>query len=52
MRVDLTVTKHLEEMQKRGKISTNDLITVFHPAYTRGELKSSNDCEVCLQQIC
>ncbi len=42
---DLTVTKHLEEMQKRGKISTNDLITVFHPAYTRGELKSSNDCE-------
>lgn len=42
---DLTVTKHLEEMQKRGKISTHDLISIFHPAYLKGELNSSNDCE-------
>jgi hypothetical protein len=42
---DMTVTKHIEGMLKRGKISTQDLITVFHPAYARGEIQSSNDCE-------
>ena len=42
---DMTVTKHIEGMLKRGKITVQDLISVFHPAYVRGEIKSSNDCE-------
>ena len=42
---DMTVTRHIEQMLKRGQINTDDLITVFHPAYLRGEIQSSNDCE-------
>lgn len=42
---DLTVTRHIEGMLKRGKISAIDLIQVFNPAYVRGEIQSSNDCE-------
>lgn len=42
---DLTVTRHLEGMLKKGKITSEDLIEIFHPAYRRGELLSSNDCE-------
>lgn len=47
---DLTVTRHLEGMLKRGKITNDDLIRVFHPAYVRGELQSSNDCEEVFSQ--
>lgn len=42
---DMTVTRHLEGMLKRGQITRDDVITVFQPAYARGELLSSNDCE-------
>lgn len=42
---DLTVTRHLEGMLKRGKINPDDLIKIFHPAYIKGDIKSSNDCE-------
>jgi len=42
---DLTVTKHLEEMQKRGQINVDDILKIFHPAYIKGNLQSSNDCE-------
>ncbi len=42
---DLTVTRHLEGMLKRGKINTDDLIKYYHPAYVRGEVQDSNDCE-------
>jgi hypothetical protein len=42
---DMTVTLHLEGMLKLGKITHDDLIRVFHPAYIRGELQTSNDCE-------
>lgn len=44
-RGDMTVTAHIERMLKRGQISTQDLIFTFHPAYIRGEVQSSNDCE-------
>lgn len=44
-RGDMTVTAHIERMLKRGQITTSDLIEVFHPAYIRGEIQSSNDCE-------
>ena len=42
---DLTVTKHIEEMLRRGQITPDDLIQVFHPAYINGQVSSSNDCE-------
>jgi hypothetical protein len=42
---DMTVTRHLEGMLKLGKINRDDVIRVFHPAYIRGDLQSSNDCE-------
>lgn len=42
---DMTVTRHLEGMLKRGQITPEDVIKVFHPAYDRGDLKSSNDCQ-------
>lgn len=42
---DLTVTKHIKEMLLRNQITPEDLIQVFHPAYVKGEIKSSNDCE-------
>lgn len=42
---DMTVTKHLEHMLKRAQISVQDLLDIFHPAYVRGEIQSSNDCE-------
>ena len=44
-RGDMTVTAHIERMLKRGQITTQDLIEYFHPAYVRGEITSSNDCE-------
>jgi hypothetical protein len=42
---DATVTRHLEGMLKKGRISRHDLREVFHPAYLRGEIKDSTDCE-------
>ncbi len=44
-RGDMTVTAHIERMLKRSQITTQDLIKFFHPAYVRGEITSSNDCE-------
>jgi len=44
-RGDMTVTAHIERMLKRGQITAKDLINYFHPAYARGEIESSNDCE-------
>lgn len=32
-------------MLKKGKINVEDLIGIFHPAYLRGELLTSNQCE-------
>lgn len=42
---DMTVTSHIEGMLKSGKINSEDLINIFHPAYLSGKLLSSNDCE-------
>jgi hypothetical protein len=42
---DATVTRHLEGMLKKGRISTRDLLDVFYPAYMRGEIADSTDCE-------
>lgn len=42
---DMTVTSHVEGMLKRGKINSEDLINIFHPAYLSGKLLTSNDCE-------
>ncbi|MCV0439139.1 MAG: hypothetical protein K5880_10930 [Hydrogenophaga sp.] len=42
---DATVTRHLEGMLKKGRISKQDLIDVFHPAYAQGKIADSTDCE-------
>lgn len=42
---DATVTRHLEGMLKKGRISSRDLLDVFHPAYLRGDIADSTDCE-------
>ncbi len=47
---DLTVTRHLDGMLKRGKITHDHILQVFHPAYRNGELQSSNDCEDVFSQ--
>jgi hypothetical protein len=44
-RGDITVTKHLEEMLKRNRVSTAEIITYMHPAYLNGSIKNSNDLE-------
>jgi hypothetical protein len=49
-RGDMTVTAHIERMLKRGQVKTQDLIKFFHPAYVRGEITSSNDCEDIYRQ--
>ena len=42
---DLTVTKHLEEMLKRNRVSTEEIIGYMHPAYLKGNIQTSNDLE-------
>lgn len=48
---DLTVTRHLEGMLKRGKINIDDIIRHFHPAYVRDKIRNSNDCEDIFTRI-
>jgi len=48
---DITVTKHISGMLKRGKITTEELIKYFHPAYRDGLIKDSNDCEDFYQKL-
>jgi hypothetical protein len=48
---DMTVTKHISGMLKRNKISKNELIEYFHPAYKNGLIKDSNDCEEIYQKL-
>ena len=45
LRSDLTVTKHLEEMLKRNRVSTEEIIEYMHPAYLEGRIQNSNDLE-------
>ena len=47
---DNTVTKHLEGMHRDGKVTTQDVATIFHKAYTEGRLRNSNDVEAVYQQ--
>jgi|GEM_PF-3029986 len=42
---DLTVTKHIAGMVKRGRISTDDIVTFLHPEYLAGNIRDSNDVE-------
>ena len=42
---DLTVTKHISGMVKRGRISLEDIINFLHPEYMAGNVKDSNDVE-------
>lgn len=42
---DLTVTKHISGMLKRGRISVDDIINFLHPKYLIGEIQDSNDIE-------
>lgn len=42
---DATVTRHLDGMLKKGRITQEDLLNVFHPAYVSGQIKDSTDCE-------
>ena len=46
---DMTVTKHISGMVKRGKITTDDIINYLHPAYIAGKIHDSNDVEDILQ---
>lgn len=42
---DITVTKHISGMLKRGKITTSDIVKFLHPAYIEGRITNSNDVE-------
>jgi hypothetical protein len=42
---DITVTKHISGMLKRGKITVSDIVKYLHPAYTEGRITNSNDVE-------
>jgi len=42
---DLTVTKHIAGMVKRGRIITDDIVTFLHPEYIAGNIQDSNDVE-------
>lgn len=42
---DLTVTKHISGMVKRGRITVSDIITFLHPSYIDGNITDSNDVE-------
>lgn len=42
---DLTVTKHISGMVKRGRITAEDIIDYLHPAYAAGKIHDSNDVE-------
>lgn len=42
---DITVTKHISGMLKRGKITVADIIKYLHPAYIEGRISNSNDVE-------
>ena len=44
-RGDMTVTKHISGMVKRGKITSDDIINYLHPAYIADKIKDSNDVE-------
>jgi hypothetical protein len=44
-RGDMTVTKHISGMVKRGKITSDDIIHLLHPAYIADKIKDSNDVE-------
>jgi hypothetical protein len=48
---DITITKHISGMIKRGRITKFDLINCFHPAYLAGEIKDSNDCEEIFHKL-
>ena len=48
---DITVTKHISGMLKRGKITFDDLISYFHPRYLTGEILDSNDCEATYDSL-
>lgn len=42
---DMTVTKHLGRLLKKNRITVDDVINYFHPAYLRGEIQDSTDCD-------
>ncbi|MDC0404234.1 hypothetical protein OAM26_04300 [Porticoccaceae bacterium] len=43
---DNSVTQHLGGMKKSGRITDEDLLECFHPAYVAGKIRNSNDCEM------
>ena len=48
---DMTVTRHLEKMMKKGRIKVSDIIAYFHPAYVNGEILDSTDCDDIYQRM-
>ena len=42
---DLTVTKHISGMLKRGRLSIDEVIKYLHPQYINGNINDSNDIE-------
>jgi hypothetical protein len=42
---DITVTKHISGMVKRGRITVLDIINFLHPSYIDGNIADSNDIE-------
>ena len=42
---DNSISSYLEEMAKRGRITTEDIRTVFHEAYVKGRIQTSYDIQ-------
>lgn len=42
---DLTVTKHISGMLKRGRLTIDEVIKYLHPQYINGNINDSNDIE-------
>lgn len=48
---DITVTKHLDEMLKRNRVTTEEIIKYMHPEYVAGKIMNSNDLELILEDV-
>ena len=51
LKSDIAVTKHLEGMLKRGRVTTQEIIEYFHPEYMSGKINESNDLEDVFQNL-
>lgn len=47
---DSSITKHLDGMLQRHRITTEDIRTIFFEEYSKGKIQDSNDLEVIFQE--